>query len=107
MRKVYVPKNRQPVVARKFPVWTFAFVGLWLFCLGSAFGVVYSTFQTRCSVQELESLRRIETGLRAESGQLQLEKSSLDSFPRVQSIAQEKLHMRSPESGDTVLVVRK
>lgn len=82
------------------------FLLLWVFCLGSAIGVVYSTHQSRVNTQALEELRREEIGLRVSAGQFRLEKSSLASYPRVETIATENLNMGIPLSSETVLVVR-
>lgn len=79
---------------------------LWMLSLGSAIGVVYVTFESRQHTQVLEELRREEIGLRVAAGQYELEKSSLGSYPRVESIATEELKMNLPPSGETVLVIR-
>jgi len=83
-----------------------SFMLVWLACLVSAFGVIYSTFTTRESVRELENLRRTAVDLRVESGKYQLEKSTLGAFSRVESIASQNLNMAAPEPMKTVLVVR-
>lgn len=84
----------------------FLFLFLWLFCLGSAVGVVYTTYQVRVYTQTLEELRREEIGLRVSAGQFYLERSSLASYPRIEAIATDKLDMGVPLSNETVLVVR-
>lgn len=80
---------------------------LWLLSLVTAMSVVYTTFDSRKSVQRLEELRQEAIGLRVSSGQYKLEKSSLASYSRVESLAVEKLNMSVPESTKTVLVLRK
>lgn len=81
-------------------------LALWVCSFCTAVGVVYVTYEARQHTQFLESLRREEIGLRVGVGQYQLEKSTLASYPRVESIATKKLNMISPESGETVLVIR-
>ncbi|MFT7560523.1 MAG: cell division protein FtsL [Flavobacteriales bacterium] len=88
------------------PVGSLLFACLWLLCLGSAFSVVYSTFESRKSIQVLESLRREENALRVESGQYQLEKSSLGSYPRVEEIARGELNMTAPKNKETILIFK-
>lgn len=85
---------------------TSLFICTWVFSLGSAFGVVYSTFETRNSVQTLESLRRQAVELKVVAGQYQLERSALASYPRVESLAKTELSMRRPQTEETVLMVR-
>lgn len=79
----------------------------WLFCVGSAVGVVYSTFESRKATQELEELRREASGLQVMSGQFLLERSSWATYSRVEDIATKKLNMKVPALGRTVLVYRK
>ena len=79
---------------------------LWCLCLLTAFGVVYSTFESRQSIQALEELRREAIGLKVSAGKYQLEKSSLGAYPRIETIALKKLNMLLPESAETVLVIR-
>ena len=84
----------------------FALMMLWVLSIVSALMVVYSTYESRRSVQMLEELRREAIGLRVSSGKFQLEKSALGAYPRVAKIAQDKLKMSTPVSAKTVLVVR-
>lgn len=81
-------------------------VTFWFASLGSGLAVVYSSFESRKAIQRLETLRREESDLRVMSGQLLLEKSSWSSYVRVEKVAQEKLHMRIPESEQTILVYK-
>lgn len=83
-----------------------AFGALWLVCLASALGVVYSTFMTRESVRELENLRSVAIELKVVSGQYQLERSSLGAYARIESIAKDDLSMSEPVAVETVLVAR-
>lgn len=80
---------------------------LWLGCVATAMGVVYSTFQSRKAIQELENLRIEASGLQIMSGQYLLEKSSWSAYSRVEQIAAKQLKMVAPEPEETVLVYRK
>lgn len=78
----------------------------WCLCISSAFGVVYSTFETRNATHELEELRREAASLKVTSGQYLLEQSSLASYSRVEHIAKKRLDMLDPSAEQTVLVRR-
>lgn len=78
----------------------------WMAILVTGFSVIYVTYESRQFTQQLEELRREAINLKVSSGQYRLEKSSLASYPRVESIASEKLNMFLPKSGETVLVVK-
>lgn len=87
-------------------VFSLCMLTCWIFCVGSAFGVVYSTFESRKATHELEELRREAAGLKVISGQFLLEQSSLAAYSRVESIAKQQLGMFDPSAEQTVLVVR-
>ncbi|WP_245929363.1 cell division protein FtsL [Agarilytica rhodophyticola] len=80
---------------------------LWLFSVGSAMGVVYSTYESRKATQKLEELRREASGLRVMSGKFLLEKSSWAAYSRVEKIAFDELNMFVPENEKTILVYKK
>ncbi len=82
------------------------FLALWVLSLVSALGVVYTTYESRRAVQEIEELRREAIGLRVSTGKYLLEKSALGAYPRIETIAHEKLNMFTPISEKTVLVIR-
>jgi len=82
------------------------FVFLWLACVASAMGVVYNAFVSRKATQELEELRRESNSLQVESGQYQLEKSTLAAYSRIEKIAVEDLGMSVPSTDKTVLVYK-
>ncbi len=82
-------------------------VSLWLSSVGSAIGVVYSTYESRKATQELEELRREASGLRVISGQFLLEESSWSAYSRVEKVALGELNMVLPKTEKTVLVFRK
>ena len=79
----------------------------WMFTVGSAIGVVYSTYESRRATHLLEELRREEAGLRVVYGQYALEKSSLAAYGRVEKIATQELGMVTPSAEQTIIVVRK
>lgn len=81
-------------------------IGLWIGCVATAIGVVYSAYAARKATQELEVLRRESTGLQVESGKYLLEKSTWAAYARIEEIATTKLHMQVPESNKTVLVFK-
>ena len=98
-QKKVTPSSFKPIVALGMFV-------CWGLCISSAFGVVYSTFETRNATHELEELRREAAGLKVTSGQYLLEQSSLASYSRVEHIAKQRLGMFDPSAEQTVLVRR-
>ena len=106
MGKVSVVRDKSIEVKKAEPMLILVCFFLWMFCLGSALAVVYSTYESRLAIQGLEELRREAIGLKISAGQYQLERSALASYPRVETIAVEQLSMGSPNRSDTVLVVR-
>ena len=64
-----------------------------------ALGVVTSQHQARKLFQGLEREQEREQQLEVEFGQLQLELSTWATSPRIEKIARDKLHMRTPEAG--------
>ena len=67
-----------------------------LFC---ALGAVTSQHQARKLFQGLEGEQEHARQLEVEFGQLQLELSTWATSPRIEKIAREHLHMRTPEAG--------
>lgn len=63
-----------------------------------ALGVVTSQHKARRLFQSLESEQERAGQLEIEFGQLQLELSTWATSPRIEKIAREKLHMRTPEA---------
>ncbi len=88
-------------------IFSFSVVILWLASVGSAMGVVYSTYESRKATQKLEELRREASGLRVVSGQFLLEKSSWSAYSRVEKVAVDELGMMQPKTDKTVLVFKK
>ncbi len=103
MIKRYSTNSVPPQAPRSF-FWAVATVVLWAGVMVSALAVVYSTFEARSAVKELEQLRREESGLRVISGQYLLEKSSWAAYSRVETLARDELGMAAPQAGETVLV---
>lgn len=67
-----------------------------------ALGVVTSQHKARRLFQSLESEQERAGQLEIEFGQLQLELSTWATSPRIEKIAREKLHMRTPEPAKIV-----
>ncbi|MFL0810580.1 MAG: cell division protein FtsL [Agarilytica sp.] len=99
-----VIKNRKACSGRT--VVPFLMVTLWLTGVGSAMGVVYSTYESRKATQELEELRREASGLKVVSGQYLLERSSFSAYSRIEKVAMGELEMVIPEIDNTVLIFK-
>lgn len=97
---------RSPVSSSPKRIFSLCMLTCWTFCVGSAFGVVYSTFESRHATHQLEELRREAAGLKVVAGQYLLEQSSLAAYSRVEGIAKQELGMLDPAAEQTVLVVR-
>lgn len=79
-------------------------VSLWIAVVGSALGVVFTTYKVRMATHELETLRHQAADLHVESGQLLLERSSLSAYARVEKNAIENLNMTVPSIEHMVIV---
>lgn len=75
-----------------------------LFMLVSAFGVIYSTYQTRKLIAEFQHLQNQRNELQTEWGQLLLEQSTWGSFNRVERLASKKLDMHVPDPQQVVMI---
>ena len=64
--------------------------------------VVTSQHQARKLFQGLEGEQDRASQLEVEFGQLQIELSTWATSPRIEKIAREKLHMRTPESAQVL-----
>ncbi|OBS09080.1 cell division protein FtsL [Acidihalobacter prosperus] len=85
--------------------WTIVIVaGLAVAVMGSALGVVYSTYETRQLFIRLERLDAQRDALNVEWGRLELEQSVWSAHSRVERIARGKLDMVMPNGSDTVYV---
>lgn len=85
--------------------WPAIVVGLLVaLVMGSALGVVYTTYETRQLFIRLEHLDAQRDALNIEWGRLELEQSVWSAHSRVERIARSKLDMVMPDSSDTVYV---
>lgn len=80
---------------------------LWLAAVGSALGVVYSTYSVRQTTIQLEALRKEANQLQVRTGQFLLEQSSRAEYSRIESEARKKLNMINPDPSNTILVIKK
>jgi len=72
--------------------------------LASALGAVASQNRARKLFTELEREQDRMRALEVEWGQLQLEQSTWAAHVRIEKIAREKLHMKTPASGQVIAV---
>lgn len=79
-------------------------VTLWLGVLLSAYGVVWTTHDSRQKVNGLESMRRQAAGLQVEWGQYLLEQSAWAAYSRIERLAMQDLDMIIPDSEKIVMV---
>lgn len=76
-----------------------------LFFIGSAIGVIFSSFQSRQLFGDLQQQIRETTRLEEEWGRLLLEQSTWASHSRIERLAKSKLTMVVP-APESVIVVR-
>jgi cell division protein FtsL len=74
------------------------------FIIATAIAVVYARHEHRVLFVELSRLERDRDELNIEFGRLQLEQATVAESTRIDQIARERLGMKSPESGDVVVV---
>lgn len=77
---------------------------LWFAVLASGVGAVYCRYRARALFIHLEQLSRQRDNLDIQWGQLQLEQSAWSTHALVESVAQNKLHMKMPAPKDIVVV---
>jgi cell division protein FtsL len=70
----------------------------------SAIAAVYAKHESRKSFMELQALIAERDRLGVEWGRLQIEQGTWSTYARVEQVAREKMRMRSPEPGQTVLL---
>ena len=80
--------------------------GLALAVLISALASVYAKHKSRKLFVEMQSLVAERDRLEMDWGRLQIEQSTQANHARVESIARERLSMRTPTQDDVKLVVR-
>ncbi|MGC8520498.1 MAG: cell division protein FtsL [Steroidobacteraceae bacterium] len=81
-----------------------AFSVLWVAVLASGVGAVYCRYRARELFIHLEQLSRQRDNLDIQWGQLQLEESAWSTHALIESVAQNKLHMKMPPPKDIVVV---
>lgn len=72
--------------------------------IGSALGVIYSSYKSRQLFSELQQLNKEATHLEEDWGRLLLEQSTWASHSRIERIATSQLDMEVPDSSDIVVV---
>ena len=77
---------------------------LMVLALASAIGTVASNHRARKMYAEIEHEQARMRDLEVEWVQLQLEQSTLAGHARVEQIARNKLHMRSPGPGQVISI---
>jgi cell division protein FtsL len=77
---------------------------LWLGVLGSAVQVIYTRHKARAMFVRLETLNAERDSLDMEWGRLQLEQSYWSSNAFVERVANSKLRMNIPQTGDVRIV---
>jgi cell division protein FtsL len=82
----------------------FCFLLLLLSVMGSALGVVITTFENRRHLAELEALKMDARDMQVMWGQYLVEKSTWAAYGRVHDIAVQQLEMQTPQAGQTTLV---
>lgn len=85
-----------PAVSWKTVTVVALFLSLWI----SAFAVIYTTYSTRHTFAELQSLRQQHDSLFTEWTQLLLEQSAWTDAGSVQQVASEQLSMLFPDTTD-------
>ncbi len=80
--------------------------GLAVAVLVSALASVYAKHQSRKLFVEMQTLVAERDRLEMDWGRLQIEQSTQANHARVESIARERLSMRTPTQDDVKLVVR-
>jgi cell division protein FtsL len=70
----------------------------------SSLAAIQASHRTRSLFAELEMLRMERDGLLEQQGRLLLERSAFSAYNRVESVATDRLGMRMPGPGETLLV---
>ena len=77
---------------------------LWGLIMISAFAVIYSSHSARQHFIQWQALLKQAQDYEVEWGQLLLEKSTMASYSRLETVASEKLHMTEPTKDQIVLI---
>lgn len=83
----------------------FCLIVLVLSVMGSALGVIVSTFENRRYLAELESLRKDARNMQVLWGQYLVEKNTWAAYGRVHDMAEQELGMQAPQT-DKIVVVK-
>jgi len=94
-----------PASARGASPWPRIAVLLLVACTLTALAVIYSAHRARELFRELEQARREHNEIQVEWRQLLLERSTLSSHARVESMAGNELRMRPPADELNMVVV--
>jgi cell division protein FtsL len=76
-----------------------------LLVIGSALGVIYSSYKSRQLFADLQRQNKETVRLEEEWGQLLLEQSTWASHERIEGLAKSQLNMVGPEP-ETIVVVK-
>ncbi|MFT4256979.1 MAG: cell division protein FtsL [Pseudoxanthomonas sp.] len=72
--------------------------------IATAIGIVHARHRHRLLFVELSRLEKARDELNIEFGRLQLEQATVAEATRIDQIARARLGMKSPETGDVVVV---
>lgn len=77
---------------------------LYVLCMATALGAVYSKHYSRKLYMQLESLQQVRDDLNVDWGRLELEQSTWATHQRIEEVARDKLHMFLPTGGAIIIV---
>lgn len=96
-----------PKVGAYWTISTFGFVCFILLLvsvMGTALGIIVSTFENRRYLGELESLRHEARDMQVLWGQYLVEKSTWADYARIHALAEQGLQMQRPNTNEMVIV---
>jgi len=76
-------------------------------CVMSAIALIYTKHESRRLFVQLEALTQQRDELNIEWGQLQIELGTWSTYARVEQLAREEMHMRTPKPEQMRLLVRR
>jgi cell division protein FtsL len=82
----------------------FGLASLWMAVLISAYGLVWTTHDSRQKINRLELMRHAAADLQVEWGQYLLEQSAWAAYSRIEGVAVQQLGMVIPDSQKIILV---
>jgi cell division protein FtsL len=80
------------------------FVMLIIVVMGTAMGIIVTTFENRRHLAELELLRRDARDMQVLWGQYLAEKSTWADYARVHQMAEQGLEMQRPKTNEMIIV---